>query len=150
MPINHMSEVDQFPLKGIGAKAPNAFFGGHQAFFSGTTGLVSTSYGVPGVTIGRRQTGIYGVKFPPAQHVQIHPHLQVPSGTSYDVAVKGISGATQVVGVSGYAEVHITRISNSPVVTTTNPSCYVQYHNPPTGSVLDLLFYASTSSPLGY
>jgi len=150
MPTNHLSEVEQFPLNVIGPKGPNSFIGGHQAFFTGTTGLVSTSYGIPGVTIRRRSTGIYGIKFPPIQHVQIHPSLQVPSGHSYQVHVKGISGATQVVGASGYAEVHISRLQSAPSGLGINPSSYVQPQNLPTGSVLDLLFYASTSSPLGY
>lgn len=150
MPINNLTEIEQFPLNVMGPKGPHAFVGGHQAFFSGTTGLVSTSYGIPGVTIGRRATGIYGVKFPPVKHVQILPSIQTPSGTSYQVAVKGMSGSTYVDGLSGYAEVHVTRMSNAPVVTGTNPSTYVQPQNPPTGAVLDLFFYASGTSPLGY
>lgn len=141
--VKHLSEIEQFPLNVVGPKGPHSFFGSHQGWFSGTTGMVSTSYGIPGVTIGRTRTGVYTVKFPPIQHVSIHPALQVPSGSAYDVHVKGLSGAVEVVGKSGYAEVHISRQSPSGIGLN-------MPQNPPTGTVLDLLFHASTSSPLGF
>lgn len=149
MPVNHLSEIDQFPLNVIGPKGPNAFMGSHQAFFQGTTGLVATSYGIPGVTIGRLRTGVYGIKHPAIQHATISPHLQTPSGLGYDLSIRGMSGRPYN-AVSGYAEISITRPEQSPVVTGTTPSTLVQHHNPPSGAVLDLFFYASTSSPLGY
>jgi len=149
MPVNHLSEVEQFPLNVIGPKGPHAFVGSHQALFQGPTGLVATSFGIAGVTIGRLRTGVYGVKHPPIQHAQIWPSIQTPSGLGYDVTYRGMSGRPYN-SHSGYAEIAITRPEQAPVVTGTNPSTLAMHHNPPTGAVLDLFFYASTSSPLGY
>lgn len=145
----HLSQTDQFPLNVIGPKGPHAFVGSHQAFFSGTTGLVATSYGIPGVTIGRLRTGVYGIVHPPIEHAQIWPDIKVPSGQAYDLAIRGMSGRPYN-AKSGYAEIAITRGEQAAVVTGTNPSTIVAHQNPPTGAVLDLFWYASTSSPLGY
>lgn len=145
----NLSEMDQFPLNVVGPKGPNAFIGSHQAFFQGTTGLVATSYGIAGVTIGRLRTGVYGIRHPPIAHAQIWPSIQVPSGGNFDCSIRGMSGRPYN-ALSGYAEIAITSAELSPVVTGTNPSTLQRPQNPPTGAVLDLLFYASTSSPLGY
>jgi hypothetical protein len=146
---NNLSETNQFPLNVIGPKGPNAFVGSHQVLFQGATGLVATSYGIPGVTVGRLRTGVYGVRHPPVKHAQIWPAIQAPSGMSYDVSLRGMSGRPYQ-AVSGYAEIEISRMENAPVVTGTNPSTLVRPQNPPTGAVLDLFWYASTSDPLGY
>jgi hypothetical protein len=146
----HLSENEQFPLNAIGLKAPNAFIGSNQVFFQGPTGLVATNFGMPGVTVGRLRTGVYGVKHAPIEHLQIWPSIQAPSGLGYNVALRGLSGTARYDGQSGYFEVHITRPEQSPVVTGTNPSTLIQPQNPPTGTVLDLFWYGSTVSPLGY
>lgn len=145
----NLSEANQYPVNVIGPKGPNAFFGSHQAFFQGTTGLVATSYGAPGFTIGRLRTGVYGVRHPPVRHMQVWPDIKVPSGLSYDVSLRGMSGRPYN-SQSGYFEVSITREEQAPVVTGTSPSTLVMHQNPPTGAVLDLLFYGSTVDPLGY
>ena len=145
----NLSETNQFPLNVIGPKGPHAFVGSHEVFFQGSTGLVSTSYGIPGVTVGRLRTGVYGIVHPPIKHAQIWPAIQVPSGLSYDTSIRGMSGRPYDAN-SGYAEISITRPEQSPVVTGTNPSTLVQPQNPPTGAKLDLFWYASTTSPLGY
>lgn len=145
----HLSEVEQFPLNVMGPKGPNAFIGSHEVQFQGTTGLVATSFGIPGVTIGRLRTGVYGMVHPPIQHAQIWPSIQVPSGVGYNVTMRGMSGRPYN-AVSGYAEFEVTRPEQAPVVTGTNPSTLAQPHNPPTGAKLELLWYASTSKPIGY
>mgnify|MGYP001603975363 FL=1 len=150
MPPEDLSEQPQYPVNANGVKAPNSFIGSHQVFFQGSTGLVATSYGTRGFTVGRLRTGVYGIKFPPVKHIQFLPGIQAPSGLGYQVAIKGMSGATQVIGVSGYAEVHITRTEQAPVVTGTTPSTMIQHQTPATGTVLDLVYYASTVHPLGY
>lgn len=61
--------------------------------------------------------------------------------------VKGLSGAVEVVGKSGYAEVHISRQVGTNLAVG---GLLSTPFTPPTGSVLDLLFHASTSSPLGF
>jgi hypothetical protein len=151
-PTYHLSELDQSPARLIGVKAPDGILGSNQTFFQGATGLVATSFGIAGVTIGRLRTGVYGVKHPPIEHLQIWPSLQTPSGLGYNVAIKGLSGSARADGVSGYFEVHITQQQGAPVVTTTNPSLIVMHQNPPTGTVLDLLWYGSPIQPssLGY
>jgi hypothetical protein len=151
-PVNNLSELNQQPAKFMGVKAPDGFMGSNQTFFQGATGLVATSFGIAGVTIGRLRTGVYGVKHPPIEHLQIWPSIQTPSGLGYQVAIKGLSGTARADGVSGYFEVHITRNEQAPVVTTTNPSTLVMHQNPPTGTVLDLLWYGSPIQPssLGY
>ena len=145
----HLSQIDQFPLNVAGPKGPHAFVGSHEVFFQGSTGLVATSYGMPGVTVGRLRTGVYGIVHPPIQHAQIWPSIQVPSGLGYDMSICGMSGRPYN-AKSGYAEISITRPEQSPVVTGTTPSTMVQPHNPPTGAKLDLFWYSSTSSPVGY
>jgi hypothetical protein len=147
--VNNLSEIDKFPIRAIGPKGPNSFLGGQEVFFQGATGLVATTFGIPGVTIGRLATGRYGVVHPPIKHAQILPHIQHPTGHGYSVQIAGRDGA-QYDGQSGYAEVHITRQEMAPVVTGTTPSMRVVPQNPPTGAKLDLFLYGSTVSPLGY
>ncbi len=141
-------QPEQFPVNRMGLGAPNSFFGTHRVFFEGTTGLVGSSYGLPGVTVGRLRTGIYGIRFPTDwRSVSILPGLQVPTGFDYDAKIAGMSGVGILVGQSGGAELHISRAINAPVITTTNPSTYVQAHDPVTGTMAELHFFV-TKTPI--
>lgn len=148
--IANMGDLAQFPVRVMGNKAPDSFFGNQAVLFQGATGLVATTYGIQGVTIGRLRTGVYGVRHPPVEDIGVWPSIQAPSGLGFQVAVKGLSGAAQVVGRSGFFEVHITRNEMAPVVTGTNPSTMVLHQTPPTGTKLDLLIYAGPRSIVGF
>jgi len=106
--LGQLPDKEQFPLKGLGPDAPNSFRGRHQAFFSGTTGLIATQFGLDGmVTIGRLSTGIYAISFPKVKDIDIIPNLHCPTGFGYSAQVTGISGVPQIVGISGVAELRI-------------------------------------------
>ena len=138
----------QYPLNKAGLGGPGAFIATHRIRFYGATGLV-TGEGIPGVTVGRLQTGLYGVSYPTDwRSVSILPGLQVPTGMDYDAKIQGLSGVGQLVGISGFAELSISRGVNSPVVTTSNPSTSVVPHDPVTGTMAELHFFV-TRNPQG-
>src|SRR3954470_9995135 len=70
----------QFPLNSIGPKGQHAFVGVERMFFQGATGLVSTLFGIPGLTATRVSTGTYRIQHPPAVSVDVIPGMQSPSG----------------------------------------------------------------------
>jgi hypothetical protein len=147
--IKAISDVThQYPVNVLGPKGQHAFVGSHKVFFSGATGLVATSYGIPGVTVGRLRTGVYGIRFPQWKEATVMVGLQVPTGVDYDAKVSGMSGIGHIVAVSGGAELHISRTFNAPVASGTyTPSSFVCPQNPVTGTVAELRFFVSPITP---
>jgi hypothetical protein len=121
---------DQFPLKVAGNGGQDAFVGQHKVSFCGTTGL-PTSIGFPGVTIGRLQTGIYGIRFPRWKEVGMTVGLMTPTGIDYTTSTGGLSGVAQIVGLSGGAELRLG-----------NPASGTRV-NPVTGTVANLMFFVN-------
>jgi hypothetical protein len=114
----------------VGSSAMPVIRGQHEVLLGGSTGIVATQFGLHshGVTVGRLRTGIYGIRFPDTAHVRISPSVSVPTGTSPQVEVGGLSGMGRVVGATGLAELKII-----------NPTGFVPM-NPATGTVVILDF----------
>jgi hypothetical protein len=121
---------EQFPLRTAGVAGQNAFVGQHRVAFCGVTGL-PTGAGLPGVTIGRLVTGVYGIRFPRWKDVSIGVHLNTPTGFDDISSTGGLSGVAQIVGVSGGAEL---RFANQASGTRVNPA---------TGVVANLSFFVN-------
>lgn len=122
-----LTEYMQYPLNAVGPKGQFAFIGVHRMFFTGSTGLVSTNYGVPGVTATRLSTGTYRLRLPNARAVYINPSVAGTSGTYYSANV--VNNAS---GISGIADVQISRGGAAQA--------------PATGTTLDLWFFVSPVS----
>jgi hypothetical protein len=135
---------EQFPLRTAGTAGQNAFVGQHKVFFSGSTGLVATSYGLPGVTVGRLRTGVYGIRFPRWKEVSCDVQLCTPTGVDYISSVGGMSGVGNIVGVSGGMELRISSIQNTPIASGGyTPSGTRVPTNPATGTVANLMFFVN-------
>ena len=133
MPGNFAAS-SQYPLNVVGPKGQNAFVGMQSVYFTGPTGLVGTSYGIPGVSVSRSAsvgTGVYDITFPSARDVRIIPGLQCPSGHAYHANVARLSP------VSGTAQLHLTRQMGTGVTLPLQPQ------NPVTGAVVNLMFFVS-------
>lgn len=132
---------DQSPLRGAGKSAPDAFIGKHKVLFCGSTGLPTTPaiYSVPGITIGRLQTGVYGVRFPRniGSDMSVTVQLSTPTGVDYQGSVGGLSGVGNIVVSSGGAELRISQVTNATASGARQPM------NPSTGTVADLVFFVS-------
>ncbi len=128
-----------YPLQNVGTVAAGGSAlpvsrGQHQVLLGGSTGIVATQFGLHshGITVGRLATGIYGIAFPDMAHVRISPDITTPTGSDFNVAVRGVTGQGRVVGATGFAELHIT----SPIGQT---GARVEV-NPSTGTVVTLEF----------
>lgn len=135
-----MQHNELFPLRVVGPDSPHAFIGmGHVAFY-GTTGLVGTAFGVPGLVCSRVATGSYYLQFDKnTKDVTILPGIQAPTGSHYNINV------SEVNGYSGQANMQITRYVSVPsgmtVATTKLQPC-----NPTSGTIANLMFFMR---PLG-
>lgn len=129
-------------LNAVGPKAQNAFVGLHKVFFSGATGLVATSYGIPGVRATRIATGAYGIVYPPTKAVDIIPGVQAPSGAHYDVNISDVHP------YSGTAKMQITRKEVGPIASgAALATTWIAPHNPVSGTFVNLLFFVSPVTP---
>jgi hypothetical protein len=128
--VNANLVQEQFPLRSAGVAGQDAFVGQHKVAFCGVTGL-PTGAGLPGVTVGRLRTGMYGIRFPNWKEVGITAQLMTPTGFEYVSSLGGLSGVSQIVGVSGGAEL---RISNPASGTRVNPT---------TGTIANLMFFVN-------
>lgn len=137
----NFSEAGQFPLNVIGPKGQKAFVGMDTVFFEGTTGLVGTAYGIPGVGATRIATGAYEIFFPPTREVRIIPGLQAPSGQQYNVNI------SDVFPFSGKAKMQISRTGGAGSSGNFVPSLSVVPHNPVSGTMVNLLFFVSPITP---
>ncbi len=136
-----LAEKEQGPLNWVGPDGQHSFRGRHQAFFQGTTGLIATQWGLHGVSIGRLRTGVYGIAFPRIKDVDIIANVHSPSGTHYQTKITGISGAVQVVGMSGLAELHVSRTEVAQTVQTgLLASGLLSPHNPVSGTYISFWF----------
>lgn len=116
----------QAPLNGLGPKAQYGCLGIHRFFFQGSTGLISTGYGIPGVSATRTSTGTYPGVMPKGRAVYINPSIVGTSGTYYGVNVSNVNG------ISGTFTI---QVSKGGVAQT-----------PATGTYVDLWFYVSPVS----
>lgn len=134
----------QFPLNTVGPKGQHAFCGVGKVFFTGTTGLVGTAYGIPGLTATRLSTGAYKVQFPASKSVDIIPGVQAPTGVHYDVQVGNVQP------YSGTAELHISQrfnTINSQSTGTSQPTGLLRPQNPASGTCVNLLFFVAPITP---
>ena len=136
----------QFPANAIGPSGEHAFVGMHRVFFTGSTGLIGTMYGVPGVSATRVSTGLYRFKHDPTVNVDIIPGVEGPTGTQYQVNVNKRNLSNGGAGASGTFEVQINQMANAGFGTGL-ASGFVQPQNPATGTALKLLFFCSPITP---
>lgn len=128
----------QFPLNAIGPKGQHAFVGVERMFFQGQTGLVSTLFGIPGLTATRVSTGTYRIQHPPAVSVDVIPGMQSPSGTQFQANIIGQNPR------SGVVDIHILNDSGNQ---TGAASGFAQLINPPTGTELKMMFFVAPITP---
>lgn len=140
----NFQDIEQYPLNVVGPKGQHGFMGTSTSFFEGSTGLIGTTYGIPGVTMTRVSTGAYRVNFPSspqvsgAMGVTILPGLNAPSGNFYNVNVSGVNSVT------GVAHIEITR---NEVPLSGAPTNLIRPVNPASGTRLHLQFFVSPITP---
>lgn len=137
-----MGEQAQFPLNAIGRSGQDAFLGVEKVFFTGSTGLIGTMFGVPGLSATRVSTGLYTFVHDKVTHIDVIAGLECPTGTYLDVnipvATKGSpSGTFQVQTYNRQAAGFGTGV----------PSIFFTPQNPATGTVLKLMIYGSPITP---
>ena len=131
------AEGSQFPLNAIGTRGEGAFLGIERMFFQGQTGLVSTMYGIPGVSATRTATGVYTIQHPSIVAADIIPGVQAPSGMYFQVNVSSHNAG------SGTAVLQFFQEAQGPSMVA---SGFGQLMNPPTGTQVKLLFFCSPYS----
>lgn len=141
-------QAGSYPLQTVGSVAVGGsalpvMRGQHEVHLGGETGIVATQFGLhnAGVTVGRLATGVYGVAFPNMANVRISPYVSLPTGFSCEAEVGGMTGAGRVVGVSGFAELRLTRPLGA---TGAHQPCH-----PATGTVVVLDFEFSAQPQNG-
>lgn len=137
MADNQMQSNNFSPLRVVGPDRQHAFVGMGHVSFKGSTGLVGTAFGVPGLVCSRVATGSYYLRFDRnLKDVTIIPGIQAPTGSHYNINV------SEVNGYSGHANMQITRYVSVPsgmtVATTKLQPC-----NPVSGTMANLLFFMS-------
>lgn len=130
------AENAQFPLNAVGTRGEGAFLGLERMFFQGQTGLVSTMYGIPGVSATRLSTGTYQIAHPPAIAADIIPSVQAPSGMYFQANI------TQHNSVSGIAQLQFFQEATP----TLSASGFGRLLDAPTGTQVKLLFFVSPYS----
>lgn len=130
------TESAQFPLNAVGTRGEGAFLGIERMFFQGQTGLVSTMYGIPGVSATRTATGVYTIQHPSIVAADIIPGVQAPSGMFFQANVASHNS------LSGTAVLHFFNEAQPSIVS----SGFGQLINPPTGTQVKLLFFCSPYS----
>lgn len=138
-----MSEnVPQFPLNAAGQSGQQAFLGVEKVFFTGSTGLIGTMYGIPGFSATRVSTGLYTFVHDKIKHIDVIAGLECPTGTYLDVMVPSATKGSP----SGTFQIQ-TYMRQAAGFGTGVPSIYLQNQNPATGTVLKLMVYASPITP---
>lgn len=137
MANNQMQNEGLHPLRAVGPDRQHAFIGMGHVLFKGSTGLVGTAFGVPGLVCSRIATGSYYLQFNKnVKDVTILPGIQAPTGSHYNINV------SEVNGYSGQANMQITKHVSVPsgmtVATTKLQPC-----NPVSGTMANLLFFMS-------
>jgi len=150
--LGNFEEKKQYDnLNTVGPDSIGSFRGRHNFYLSGATGLVATQFGLGGmVTVARLATGIYGVTFPKVKDVDIQANIHCPTGVAYTTTVRGVSGAVQIVGNSGVAEIGIYQPKQSIAGTTgvASPTGYNEPVNAQTGTYVSLWFDVMPKSQL--
>jgi hypothetical protein len=138
MPATGTRNFADPPEYPFASKSPDAAFGRTRTLFSGATGLVGTTYGVPGIVATRRHTGTYRFLHPPSKDLTVvSANVQGPTGTYYHANV-----VEPQVGMSGYFDVNLYRMQNAPVGTgIPQGSAALIPQNPATGTVLVLSYF---------
>ena len=126
----------QFPLNAVGTRGEGAFLGMERMFFQGSTGLISTMYGIVGVSGTRISTGTYQIQHPPCVAADIMPTVQAPSGMYFQANVSSHNVQSGLATIQFFQEA-------SPTI---NSSGFGQLINAPTGTSLKLLFFVSPYS----
>lgn len=134
----NLAEKPQYPLNAVGTKGQQAFVGVHKVFFSGTTGLVATSYGVPGMVATRVSTGTYGLIYDPTVGLDIIPGVQAPTGNPYMINI------SEVFPTSGTAKFQIGRFGAPGASGSFAPTLAFQAQNPVSGTIVNLMIFDST------
>lgn len=130
------AESAQFPLNAVGMRGEGAFLGMERMFFQGQTGLVSTMYGIPGVSATRTATGVYQIAHPPCVAADIIPSVQAPSGLFFQCNVESSNSRSGIATIKFFQEAAATNASSG----------YGTAMNPPTGTQVKLLFFVSPYS----
>ena len=128
----------QFPLNSIGPKGQHAFVGVERMFFQGQTGLVSTLFGIPGLSATRVSTGTYRIQHPPAVSVDVIPGMQSPSGTAFQANVINQNVRSGIVDIAIY---------NDAAGIVGAFSGMGALYNPPTGTELKMMFFVAPITP---
>jgi hypothetical protein len=126
----------QFPLNAVGTRGEGAFLGMERMFFQGQTGLISTMYGIVGVSATRLSTGTYQLRHPPCVAADILPTVQAPSGMYFQTNVAQHNANSGVAILQFFQEANPTIISSG----------YGQLMDAPTGTQVKLLFFVSPYS----
>lgn len=126
----------QFPLNAVGTRGEGAFLGMERMFFQGQTGLISTMYGIVGVSATRLSTGTYQLRHPPCVAADILPSVQAPSGMYFQANV------SQHNANSGVAQLQFFQEASPSIVS----SGFGQLMDAPTGTQVKLLFFVSPYS----
>lgn len=135
-----LGENYQEALNSMGLHGQNAAIGIHKVFFTGTTGLIGTHYGVAGVSATRVSTGLYTFRHPSTVHVDILTQIEAPTGCAYNVNVVRDTKNSQ----SGIFQVQI--MGNATSIGTGVPSGMIPYA-PQSGTALKLMFFVSPVTP---
>jgi hypothetical protein len=149
-----LGQKPQGPLRTWEPKGVNGIVGVHTLNVIGSgifgnrtvppTGLPTGvgSFGVPGVSATFSATGVFQIRFPPVQAVDIRADVSSISGYMYNAQVQNQSGP------SGSAELHIQRLGPPGTVSTGLPDSRLIQASGflgfiPTGSKVMLTFTAS-------
>lgn len=137
--MDTLADTPQFPANLGGPKGQHGFIGSNKIFFTGTTGTVATSYGIPGMVATRVATGSYNLVYPPTKGIDFYPSVQAPSGTHYTVNISDVHPT------SGTAKMQIARTGGGATPSgSSTPTLMIQPQNPVSGTQINLLCFVST------
>lgn len=133
-----LADTPQFPANLGGPKGQHGFIGSNKIFFTGSTGSVATSYGLPGLVATRTATGSYNLVYPPTKGIDFYPSVQAPTGAAYSVNISDVHPT------SGTAKMQIGRFGSGGSSGSAVPSLAFQVQNPVSGTQVNLLCFVST------
>lgn len=143
-PTDFASLINQQPLNSAGLLGASAFRVAGRIHFTGSGGMVGTAYGFPGFSATLVGTGVVDVRTPPTRMWTVNPVISTATGFhSYDARMeRGVgTSVSRTYAPSGMARLVIL---NGPIATSgsgTSQGSGTRVHaNPPSGTVVDLLF----------
>lgn len=137
MTTPNAADVPQYPANLGGPKGAFGFVTSSKSFFSGATGLVATSYGMPGMGLTRVATGSYRIYFPPTKAVDFYAGVEAPTGNPYSINISEIRPG------SGTANLQIGRIGQPGSSGSVAATLTFVPHNPVSGTIVNILGYWS-------